>query len=154
MSDDNPHAPVRVASFAAALAVFGTTSIGVLLAARRKGMPDHYRTQDLLLGALATQKFTRLIAKDPVTVPIRAPFTDFEGVSGPAELAESPKPGHARHTVGELLSCPFCLAPWVAGAYETGLLFAPRVARAWAAVFSIVGASDALQQAYARLQED
>jgi hypothetical protein len=154
--DDNPRAPARIASFATALGVFGATATGVLVAGRREGrLPDRYASLDLALGALATQKFTRLLAKDSVTTPLRAPFTRFAGEGAPAEVNERPKKHNpAQHTLGELLVCPFCLAPWVAGAYVTGLAFAPRVARAWAAVFSMVSVSDDLQYVYARLQDE
>src|SRR5690606_41186876 len=62
----------------------------------------------------STHKLSRLLAKDPVTSPIRAPFTRYKGVSGPAELREEP-----RNTVGELLSCPFCIAQWTATGYRS-----------------------------------
>jgi hypothetical protein len=58
-----------------------------------------------------------------------------------------------RHTVGELLTCPFCLAVWIGTAYVAGLGVAPRAARAWAAVFAVTGVSDFLQHAYARLAD-
>jgi hypothetical protein len=154
--NDSPREPRRIASYAAALGVFTLTSAVVTATGKSRGrLADRYQVLDVALGALATQKFSRMLAKDPVTTPIRAPFTEYEGVSGDAELAESPREDrHATHTIGELIACPFCLAPWVAGGYVTGLTFAPRVARAWAAVFAMVGASDAMQHAYARLQTD
>jgi hypothetical protein len=152
-SDDNPRAPHRIASYATALGTFGTISLSVLLAGRRRDqLPERYQLVDLGIGALAVQKFSRLLAKDAVTTPVRAPFTEFEEPGAPAELNESPKHGHGQHTIGELISCPFCMAPWVSGAYVTGLMFAPRTARTWAAVFSMVGVSDGLQHVYARLQ--
>lgn len=153
---DSPRQPTRIASYASAATVFVGTSAAVVIAGKRNGrLPDEFRPQDLVVGALATQKFARLLAKDAIATPVRAPFTEYEGLAGPAELNESPKDGgHGQHTIGELIVCPFCLAPWVAGAYVTGLAFAPRVARAWAAVFALVGASDALQNAYARLQTE
>jgi hypothetical protein len=150
---DGPRDPAHITGYATALGVFGATSLGVLLAGRKEGrLPERYATMDLVVGALATQKFARLVAKDSVMTPLRAPFTDFQEVGAPAELNETPKHEHGKHTVGELLTCPFCLAPWVAGAYVTGLAFAPRLARAWAAVFGMVGASDDLQWVYDRLQ--
>jgi hypothetical protein len=152
--NDTPREPSRIASFAAALAVFGTAAVGVVVAGKREGrLPDRYEPMDLVVGALATQKFTRLLAKDSVTTPVRAPFTRFEEAGAPAEVNEAPKKHNAaQHTLGELVLCPFCLAPWVAGAYVTGLAFTPRVARAWAALFGIVGLADDLQHAYGRLQ--
>lgn len=150
---EGPRDPAHIAGYATALGVFGSTALGVLLAGRKTGrLPERYPVADLALGALALQAFTRVVAKDAVMTPVRAPFTEFEEVGAPAELNEKPRPEHGRHTVGELLSCPFCLAPWFGGAYVTGLAFAPRVARAWAAVFSMVSVSDDLQFVYERLQ--
>jgi hypothetical protein len=152
---DNPRHDSRATGYLAAMSLFGT---GVLTAARLhrlrgSSLPAGYTSHDLLLGAIATHKFTRLVSKDAVTTPLRAPFTTFEGAAGSAEVNESPKDGHL-HTVGELLTCPFCLAPWVSTAYVVTLGFTPRLARAWAAVFSIVAGSDFLQQAYARARTE
>ena len=59
-----------------------------------------------------------------------------------------------RHTVGELLTCPFCLGVWVATAYVAGLVVAPRPTRALAAVMTVVAGSDTLQHGYSRLRGD
>lgn len=60
--------------------------------------------------------------------------------------------GHgSRHAVGDLVSCPFCLAPWMGAAYVGGLVFAPRVTRMTAALF-VVAVSDVTQQAYGALK--
>ncbi|MEV4221550.1 DUF1360 domain-containing protein [Nonomuraea sp. NPDC049725] len=110
--------------------------------------PDRVGLMDLGLMAACTHKVARLLAKDPVTSPLRAPFTRYEGVSGPSELKEEP-----RNTVGELLSCPFCIAQWAATGYAIGLVFAPRVTRLAGAAMTAVAASDWLQLAYAKLMK-
>jgi hypothetical protein len=69
-------------------------------------------------------------------------------VSGPSELKEEP-----RNTVGELLSCPFCIAQWAATGYAIGLVFAPRFTRLAGAAMTAVAASDWLQLAYAKLMK-
>ena len=75
--------------------------------------PDPARATRVLL-TVATFRLARRIAKDPVTAPLRAPFTRFEGASGHAEVAEEVREhGGVKHAVGELLTCPFCLAQWV-----------------------------------------
>jgi hypothetical protein len=152
MADDTHE---RIPAYAGALATYGTTVLAAAIAMLARGdrLPGSYPTSDLVLGALATQKFTRIIAKDAVTTPLRAPFTEFEELLGSAEVQDRAREGRA-HVVGELLTCPFCLAPWTATAYVAALAVAPRAARAWAAVFSIVGASDALQHVYARVRTD
>jgi len=50
--------------------------------------------------------------------------------------------------VGDLLTCPWCIAPWVAGSLYTMFLVKPQAARLVAAVFSSVAVSDVLQHAY------
>jgi hypothetical protein len=153
MADDTHD---RIPGYAGALAVFGASVVTAAIAGRAadRELPERFRTRDLVLGAVATQKFTRILAKDAVTTPIRAPFTEFEKPLGSGEVQDRARPEHPRHTVGELLTCPFSLAPWVATGYVAALTIAPRAARAWAAVFAIVGGSDALQHAYARLRTD
>jgi hypothetical protein len=142
--------------YAGALSLYGSAvvSTALLAKAQGKGLPPSFPVRDLVVGSLATHKMTRLIAKEGVTTPLRAPFTTFEGTAGSAEVNETPKEGHVRHAAGELLSCPFCLAPWVATAYVAGLALSPRIARAWAATFAVVAGADALQHVYARLRTE
>lgn len=134
-----------------ALAVASVATVG---RATGRGLPERYDLTDLALGALATHKFTRLVSKGSVTAPIRAPFTEFDEPAGSAELNERARGGRVRHTVGELLTCPFCLGQWVGTGYVAGLALAPRPTRAWAAVFAVTGVSDLLQQVYARVRTD
>ena len=118
---------------------------------RRGGLPQRYSVLDIVATGIATHKLSRIVSKEGVTTPLRAPFTEFEGEAGSAEVHERPKHGLA-HVPGELLTCPFCLAPWIATGYVAGLVLAPGPTRAWAAVFATVAGSDALQHAYARLR--
>lgn len=147
---------VPLPGYAGSLAAFAVAVAGVAAAGRGtgRGLPERYALSDLALGALATHKFTRLVSKGSVTSPLRAPFTEFEEPAGSAELNERARGGSVRHTVGELLTCPFCLGQWVGTGYVAGLGLAPRTTRAWAAVFAVTGISDLLHQAYARLRDD
>lgn len=98
---------------------------------------------------MATHKLSRLLARGSVTSPLRAPFTQFEGAAGLAEHHERPRgESGVRHTVGELLTCPFCLGVWLATAYVGALAVAPRQARAVASVLGVVAVSDWLQVGY------
>jgi hypothetical protein len=153
---DSPHQHERIAGYLAVMSVFGVATATATAVGRARGrqLPAWYDLQDLALGALAAHKFARLVSKDGVTTPLRAPFTEFEENAGSAEVNESPRPEPARHVVGELLTCPFCVTPWIATGYVATLAIAPRLARAWAAVFGIVGASDFLQHAYGRVREE
>src|SRR4051812_35484056 len=110
-----------LASYLRVLTVYGG-AVSVLLAAAKltgRKAPEKINPMDILLMGLFTHRLSRTIAKDPVTSPIRAPFTRFDGVSGPAELREEVRSDGSgvRHALGELLTCPFCLSQWVATGY-------------------------------------
>jgi len=141
-------------SFLALMGVYGTLTAGLAGAvrARGQGLPEHISPGDLALVTVATAELSRLLAKDPVTSPLRAPFTTFNGTSGEAELAEEVRGSGPRKAVGELVTCPFCLGQWVATGLLFGLVLAPRPTRLAASVLTAVGGASVLQLAYARLQ--
>lgn len=116
-------------------------------------VPRHLSTRDIVLAGVATFRIARLMAKDPVTSPVRAPFTRFEGVSGPSELKEDVRGEGVRHAVGELLTCPFCIGHWVATAFGFGFVLAPEVTRFVAAMMSAEAAADFLQFAYSAVEQ-
>jgi hypothetical protein len=116
-------------------------------------LPERIPLGDAALLTIATFRLARRIAKDPVTSPLRAPFTRFEGASGHAEVAEEVREhGGVKHAVGELLTCPFCLAQWVGTAYVFGYVTAPRATRLAALTMTMVAGSDVLQFAYDAIQ--
>jgi len=145
--------PLR--GYLATLAAYAGLAGGLAGLARLTGRtpPERLTTQDVVLMSIATHKVSRLLAKDAVTSPLRAPFTRYEGTSGDAELGEEVRGTGLRHSVGELISCPFCLSVWVATGFAAGLVFAPRFTRLAAATFTAVAASDALQLGYAAAQQ-
>jgi hypothetical protein len=106
----------------------------------------------LTLG-VASHKLSRLIAKDKVTTPLRAPFTEYEEEGGPGEVEERARGEGPRKAIGDMLVCPYCLGLWVVAALSIGLLFAPRLTRFVAAVFSALTISDFLQIAYKAAEE-
>jgi hypothetical protein len=153
----DPHGDVDLAGISGSMATYGVGVVGLLSLARATGheLPEQYPLADLFVGGIATHKLSRLLSKSSVASPLRAPFTDFEGPAGSGEHEESPRDSHGvRHTIGELLTCPFCLGVWVSTAYVAGLAAAPRTTRAVAAVFTVVATSDMLQHVYARLRTD
>ena len=138
------------ASYAAFAVTFNAALAGAVVAARRSGreLPDRVDPGDLVLIGTASHKLSRLLAKDKVTAFVRAPFTEFQGKGGPAEVEERPRGRGLRRAVGELLVCPYCLGLWVSGGFHAGLLFAPRSTRFAASVLSAMTISDFLQAAY------
>ena len=137
-----------LAGYAATLGGFAA-----LLRATGRRLPERFDTHDLALMAVATHKLARLLAKDPVTSPLRAPFTRYAGTAGPSELQEEVRAEGSAKALGELLTCPFCVGHWVATGFAFGLVLAPRPTRLLASVFSTLAASDMLQYLYSAMQE-
>ncbi len=151
----DPDDDVDLHGFSGSLAVYAVTTATFAGLTHLSGrtLPAAYPVRDLLVGGLAAHKFSRLLSRGAVTSPLRAPFTEFEGPAGASEHHESARGEHGvRHTIGELLTCPFCMDVWIGTAYVGALQVAPRAARTWAAVFAVTAVSDFLQHAYARLR--
>jgi hypothetical protein len=150
---DNPR-PLE--GYSVVMAIYGllVALAGVVVAATGRRLPERWGVQDLLTVTVGTHKLSRTIAKDAVTSPLRAPFTHYSGTGGPAEVMEETRQGSAlRHSVGELLTCPFCLDMWVATGFVIGLIFLPRFTRLVAGTFTALAGADFLQLAYARAQQ-
>lgn len=131
------------------LGTYLSTVLGLgLVVRRRRRLPVRPTAADLALVAVATHKVARMLSKDSVLAAVRMPFTRYEEPAGPGEVNESVRGRGVRHAVGELLTCPFCLAQWVATGFTFGMLLAPRATRQVASVFCAVTVSDFLQLAY------
>ena len=141
-------------TYATLAALFNVGFAGALLAAKRAGrLPERIGTDDLILIGTASHKLSRLIAKDKVTTFVRAPFTEYQGRGGPAEVEERARGEGVRRAIGELLVCPYCLGLWASGAFHAGLLFAPRATRVVASTLTALTMSDFLQIAYKAAEE-
>ena len=140
---------VVMAAFAALL----SAAAGVAFATGRK-LPSGLGPWDVLLLAAGTHKLSRTLSKDAVTSPLRAPFTKYKETGGPAEVMEEVRfQGGLRHSIGELITCPFCLDVWIAAGFTVGLVFAPRLTRLIAAALTAVTGADFLHLLYAKAQE-
>jgi len=153
----SPHEHRPLDGYATTMGAFGVLagSLAVVAKATGRTVPERPAVQDVVLISLATHKLSRLIAKDSITSPLRAPFTRYAEPAGSAELNEEVRDEGStlRHSIGELISCPFCLAVWVATGLTSGLVFAPRFTRLVATAFTAVAASDFLQMAYTIAKE-
>lgn len=103
---------------------------------------------DTALLSIGTYKLSRLLTKDAVTSPLRAPFTRYEEPAGDGELMESVRGHGVQHAAGELITCPFCLSVWVATGLTAGLVFTPRLTRLVCATLTALAVNDGLQLAY------
>lgn len=131
----------------------GTAAAALAAKLLKRPIPQRVNTADLLLVGIGAHKLSRMIAKDPVLSPFRAPFTTFAGQSGEAELAEDVRGHGLQHAVGELLTCPFCLAQWVATGLVAGLVLAPKATRLLASVVTAKAIADTAQLAYDAIQK-
>ncbi|HYN93900.1 MAG TPA: DUF1360 domain-containing protein [Pilimelia sp.] len=147
-----PHEHRPLGGYALSMTTYTGLVAGLATAVRATGrpLPERPDPADVLLISVATHKLSRLLAKDAVTSPLRAPFTRYQEPIGHAEVAEEVRAeqGTTGHALGELLSCPFCLAMWIATSFTGGLVLAPRVTRLAATAFTAVAVSDFLQLAY------
>src|SRR5204863_9339418 len=140
----------------AALLGFYVASVAVLTGAaiEQKRFPKRFTPLDLALLGIATHKLSRIIAKDRITGILRAPFVSYIRSAGAGEVEEEPRGRGMQRGIGQLISCPYCMAPWCATALAFGLVFVPRVTRFCAGILASVTASDFLQRAYFKTKQE
>jgi hypothetical protein len=147
-----PHEHRPLAGYLTAMTAFAGLAASLVAAGRLTGrrVPDRPAAADVVLVSIATHKLSRLLAKDAVASPLRAPFARYREPAGAAELNEDVRGegSSVRHGIGELITCPFCLAVWVATGLTGGLVLAPRLTRLAAAALTATAVSDFLQLAY------
>lgn len=128
------------------------SALGALGAKKDEDVPA-LRLGDLLLLGVATHKVSRIVSKDIVTSPLRAPFVKFKKDSGAGEVEEEARGEGLREAIGDLITCPYCVSPWVASSLVIAHNFAPRATRLVCSIFSLTAASDFLNQLYARAKD-
>jgi hypothetical protein len=138
-----------------AMASFGayTAAWATVVRLRGRPLPDRPQPWDVALTAVATFRLSRLLSKASVTSPLRAPFTRYVGPQGPAELHEEAQPEDSKKTVGELVTCPFCMSVWVASTLTAGQLLWPRATRTAMGALAALAGADTCQLAYSALME-
>jgi hypothetical protein len=142
-------------SYGALVGVFNVAFLGGLAALHHRGreLPERVAPTDVVLIAVATQKLSRLLARDRVTSVLRAPFTRYQKAAGLGEVEEAARGSGLQRAIGELVVCPYCIGLWVAGGFVTGLVAAPRATRLVSATFASLGVADALQLAYSAAEK-
>jgi len=138
-----------LAGYATLLGIYNAAFAGLLLAAKQSGrrLPERIGYVDLVLLGLATHKLSRVISKDRVTSPLRALFTEYVEPAGASEVKEKVRGRGMQRAIGDLLTCPWCMGPWVATALAFGFVFRPRATRLIGGIFAAVTISDFLQHA-------
>ena len=141
---------VPLFSYGVLAATFNLFFALFLLAAKVSGrpIPERIDAGDIALLGLATHKLSLVGSQDAVTSPLRAPFTEIKEKQSPKKIDEQPRGTGLRRSVGELLTCKFCLGVWMASFFTYGLVLVPRITRLVATVFAVVTLSDYLHQTY------
>lgn len=137
-----------LAGYATLLVAYGSLFGGLLGALSSDRNTTTPRAIDIAILGVATHKIGRILTKDWVTSPLRAPFVSYVESEGGGEVKERSRGVGLRRAVGDLLTCPWCIAPWVAGTLYSLFAINPRAARLVAASFASVAISDFLQDAY------
>jgi len=113
---------------------------------RRRGVElGRMETGELVLTGVATYKLSRVIAKSWIGTAIRAPFTRYVGQGDGDEVKEVARGHGVQEAVGDLVTCPFCTAHWVASALVLGHDAAPGPTRAITRILAVDAVSDTLQ---------
>jgi hypothetical protein len=141
--------------YACLVGLYGVSLAGAAARVDRSEGPagDGLRGRDLLVLGAATYQLSRIVTKDKVLAPFRSPFTTFVETAGAGEVKETSRGDGLQKAVGDLLTCPYCLAPWVASALSLGVVVRPRLTRWFAGLFTIVAFADVCQQGYAALKK-
>ncbi|PYX96380.1 MAG: hypothetical protein DMG64_14735 [Acidobacteria bacterium] len=141
--------PWPLGGYAALIAAYvGGTSALLISAAKANKLPQEINVKDILLLGIATHKLTRIITKDWVTSPLRAPFTRYVRSLGAGEQSDESRGSGVRKAIGDLITCPWCSGPWVATTLIGGMLFRPRLTRAIAGMLASVTVSDYLHHVW------
>jgi len=142
--------PRPLPEYAGLMALFSALFAGFIALVGRRGrpLPERIGLGDIVLVGVATHKLSRLIAKDVVTSPLRAPFAEFEEHSGPSEVEEAARGRGWRRAIGELITCPYCLGLWLSTFFHYGLVLRPAATRLVGSIFAAQALADFLQAAY------
>ncbi len=163
MNDDKPQEglfedygkddDIPLFSYAVLTGVFNLIFTLFLLLARVSGrpIPERVKLGDILLFGVATHKLSWIISGDAIAAPLRAPFTELEEVSSPKNVQEKPRDTGLRRSLGELLTCRFCLGMWISAFFAYGLILFPAATRLVSAIFAMLTLSDHLHQTYKAL---
>lgn len=146
--------PRPLGGYATLVALF-TVGLASALAAANESEDELPKLSwsDLLLFGIATHKLSRIATKDLVTSPFRAPFVKFKKSAGAGEVEEEARGEGLQEAVGDLITCPYCIAPWIASAVVFASQRAPRATRLLGGIFAITAGSDFLNQLYVKAKE-
>jgi hypothetical protein len=138
-----------MAGFAALATAFATgTAVLIAALAKERRLPRHWSAIDLVATGVATHRLARIVTRDRVAMPFRAPFAEYQGSAGAGEVNERPRGHGLRRAIGSLVTCPFCVSPWIATAFLGAKAARPGAARFVEGMLVSVTVADFVQQLY------
>jgi hypothetical protein len=143
------------ATYGPLLVGYAAMAAALLVGARRLGPSPIPRPElsDAMLIGLGTFKLSRLVAKEKVLQPVRAPFVEHAEPGQGTEVNSEPGGTGLRRAVGELLTCPFCVSVWIGTIFVAGFAVAPRAVRLVTAGLAALVVADASQYAYTGIRD-
>ena len=146
----HPDEDIPMAGYALMSGIFAVGFAALVTAlGRSHRLPRRVRTSDLVLTGIATHRLSRILTRDKIATPLRAPLTEYEGSAGAGEVRERVRVRGVRKALASLLTCPYCAAPWLASALLAGLAVRHRVIHFVEAMLASVTISDFTHQLYA-----
>lgn len=148
--------PQPLGAYTSLMGIFGAFVSGLTAAVWFSGskLPEKPKPGEILLLGVATHKLARLITKDMVSAPLRAPFVKFKEYTGEGEVEEeSRRDGGLKEAVGDLVTCPYCMGVWIAVPLWFGLALAPRLTRFVAGILATVTTADFAHRAYLKAKK-
>jgi len=138
---------------ALASAFLGLTCVALLWVRRKHLVLPKPDALDTALIALATARLSRLVTRDKVMRPLRAPFTVIEGdaLDAPKEHARG---SGLRRAAGELVTCPRCTAIWAASGLCLTYFASPSTGRFAGMILSSSLISDLVNRKFALLSQE
>lgn len=142
-----------LAGYSALLAAY-VVGVGLVFGSvwPRRDRTERIGVREALLFGIAIHKIGRIVTKDWVTSPLRAPFTRYHKSTGGGEVEERSRGQGIQRAIGDLVTCPWCIAPWIAAAMYATFLANPAAARFVATAATSVAVSDSLQHAYSAVK--
>lgn len=140
------HLPTR--GYAGLTTIYATGTAALLGWASTTGrIPRRIPLQDIALIGVASHKAARIFSRDKVLTFVRQPLTVLEDSDAPpAEVHETERTdgSQMRRAVADLLTCPFCMSPWVATGLFGVYLADRSLGRAMSGLLAAVSISDFL----------
>ena len=106
----------------ALVGAYSALTLGAGVARRRRDVPS---VSELVVVGLASHRVGRMLAFERVGEPFREPFTATVPDESGADDTVVARGRGVRWVVGELVSCPTCVATWAALAMSLMRRFAP-----------------------------